>query len=566
MRKHRWIGAHPGRALGVLLAFVVPTSSFPSRAATLSVSSTFGSETRLQLEALVEKEAVTASGVVELVATEQLELEVLGLSEEKEPSLRVGRGEALRVGRDQVVLDPASLDANKKTKVTISIRDLDRPGRFRGTIELAKKGELAAIASVSIELVVDLKPAFALHRGDQTTLALVNCNRWTCPLAGSLVPGGRIRKVSTRVDNESPAAIEVSAKGWLRRTPGDVEIDLVSSPKTKIGPAGFGTVELPIDGKLAPGTYEGSLFFTAAAAGPSDGGSDAAADSGPQIQLTTVPSKLTIHVRAGPVWPIILILLGILLGRIALSLGRPETKLKIALFPRLVGLEDASARIRHPASRIAIDRKLRDLRRRIARAQGTEAEIGAELDTVADQIDSLQEADGLEAQILESALSDAEKKALQANLESARTKIVEGKPADAAKEIDNVRVALETGQIEAPARRAAAMVTDLQTRAAAPKEPRFRKLRSAMAGTLSVLSGTGDEASLETIYWLWRPLLFVFLLAALTIQGLLLLYAGESHQTFGSQGLADYAPLLLWGVGTDVANRTLQQISLPGRS
>ncbi len=73
---------------------------------------------------------------------------------------------------------------------------------------------------------------------------------------------------------------------------------------------------------------------------------------------------------------------------------------------------------------------------------------------------------------------------------------------------------------------------------------------------------TGDTAytPVETKYAVWRPLAFITLLVVLVFQGLVINYGGDANAALGAEGVSDYAKLLLWGVGTEVANRTLQQI------
>lgn len=425
---------------------------------------------------------------------------------------------------------------------------------------LAMLSAMLLAAPASAEDTQEL--AFTPHPEDEITLALVRCNWLTCPFAEWVVPGGTGRALRLRVDNQSPGTIEVTAKAWLQRTPGENYKELSTQSRTEIDDSEpkWGTLEIPIGDLPAPGTYEGSLVF-------------AAEQVRAWYQRTSPPKrsseerKLTMHVRAGPVVPLLVILLGVLLGRAALYLARPESRLKIALFPRLVRLEDAAALIRDPAGRVQMERKLGELRREIARAKKAEAVLGGELDTLGEQIDLLQEADGLEAEIRASALPAADQKTLAGKLATARRAILDGRPGDAAEELDAVEVVLKTGRMPALMARAAMMKDILgKQAAAAPAAPSPSRPRRALGRVFAVLSGTGEGASLEELYWFWRPVAFCVLLAALTAQGFLLLYAGDAHQAFGSQGPVDYVPLLLWGLGTDVANRTLQEISLPARA
>jgi hypothetical protein len=61
-----------------------------------------------------------------------------------------------------------------------------------------------------------------------------------------------------------------------------------------------------------------------------------------------------------------------------------------------------------------------------------------------------------------------------------------------------------------------------------------------------------------------QPLLFLVLLALLMLVGLKYLYIdAPGGATFGSSGAYDHLGLFLWGLSADVAQRTLQQLTLP---
>jgi hypothetical protein len=59
-----------------------------------------------------------------------------------------------------------------------------------------------------------------------------------------------------------------------------------------------------------------------------------------------------------------------------------------------------------------------------------------------------------------------------------------------------------------------------------------------------------------------QPLLFLLILFLLTLQGFKSFYIDAAGLTFGSGGLYDNIPLFLWGLSADVAQRTLQQLSI----
>ena len=71
-------------------------------------------------------------------------------------------------------------------------------------------------------------------------------------------------------------------------------------------------------------------------------------------------------------------------------------------------------------------------------------------------------------------------------------------------------------------------------------------LLGVVGNTVAALSGGTVRTSVETKYWIWRPLFFLILLLALTLLGLQLNYGGDDNATVGAGGIADYMTLFLW--------------------
>jgi hypothetical protein len=63
----------------------------------------------------------------------------------------------------------------------------------------------------------------------------------------------------------------------------------------------------------------------------------------------------------------------------------------------------------------------------------------------------------------------------------------------------------------------------------------------------------------QTTLWLVRPLLYLILLAGLVAVGFMSLYV-DKGSTFGAYPFADYMSLILWGLGADVAGRSLANL------
>lgn len=76
---------------------------------------------------------------------------------------------------------------------------------------------------------------------------------------------------------------------------------------------------------------------------------------------------------------------------------------------------------------------------------------------------------------------------------------------------------------------------------------------------LSLLSGATPIDS-SWYYSFGRPLMFLLLLILLAFVGLYNSYI--KNATFGSEGYFDYLSLFLWGISADVAQKTLQNLTL----
>ena len=82
------------------------------------------------------------------------------------------------------------------------------------------------------------------------------------------------------------------------------------------------------------------------------------------------------------------------------------------------------------------------------------------------------------------------------------------------------------------------------------------------ARAIAFLSGDPSVGT-EVRFWIIRPVLALMLLVALCGIGVYTLYI--KAPTFGASGLYDYLGLFVWGLGAEVAQRTLTTFQLPAR-
>lgn len=210
-------------------------------------------------------------------------------------------------------------------------------------------------------------------------------------------------------------------------------------------------------------------------------------------------------VRDSPVPAFFVVLVGILIGRLAQHLLSAQSQMQQRILSRLYPLQVRASELPDAVARMSILAGLNALKDRLADPKATEADLSASLDKSEQQI-----------------------------------------------------IALEQGSKEATA---AAMTLDSAFFAKQGIVPKPRPQPPPVAGWKRfVLSLAGTPIDwIEREYWIARPALALLLLLLLTLFGLQTLYVGPGA-TFGSGGLFDYLPLLLWGLSADVAQRTLQNV------
>lgn len=139
-------------------------------------------------------------------------------------------------------------------------------------------------------------------------------------------------------------------------------------------------------------------------------------------------------------------------------------------------------------------------------------------------------------------ISEANRPAVQADVNNSRTLLLNDKPAEADAARKEAQGKL-LGQLSAvlPGKMTA---QNMQFNATLPEPPK-RQLHERLA---SFAAGTSPQ---------WQA----GKLVGLVLLGLFTLYAKDP--TFGSNGLFDYFSIAVWGLSADVAQRTLQGLQLP---
>lgn len=287
---------------------------------------------------------------------------------------------------------------------------------------------------------------------------------------------------------------------------------------------------------------------------------------------------LDLKVRQGPLWPLVVILIGIMIGRISQGVNTPAAQMQDRLNPRLDRLQGAISQVLGQAAFEYLSRKLGELKDKVDAAVEPEATLTLAINTLEALVRSMIALQALDRDI--AALTDPALKAELTDLvRKARAALIADKPDDARtfrQQIEQRLIDAETaaadpgaavarGELPAPASAPGLLVSMRSTAPAVGADPvpssTSRKpppTPNALVRFLAMLAGTRPIAA-STRDQILRPLLFLVLLAVLALLGLKTLYV-EAGGTFGSGGLYDYLGLFLWGQGAEVAQRTLQQV------
>jgi hypothetical protein len=447
-----------------------------------------------------------------------------------------------------------AIEPGQASDVRINVANVSRAGLYHGKLRFWALGaDESKALEVPVTLEVGVRPALALL-GSAPQWNLVRCEwTWVCWLADQILYTSATENAqSFRLENRSALpADRINVLTLLRGTnnkSNDAAHDVEVVVPTSILGSDSADIKVTVDrNRLDADSYEGSVRLRTP-------GSD---------EPLTVP--LVVNVRIGPVVPLILIIAGIVAGRLSRQLESPEIKAQMKALQRFY---IASSRIDHLRDADSV-RFLRDeateIKRKIERGSTSEQDMTAILAKFEGHIDFLAQLDTLDINL---AATPALQAAVAGDLAAARSALSAGDDDAARKSYDAARQ-----KIKAEAAKPAPMVAKGPTSTVAPSvllsidKPVLAQSETATqlgfwAKTWAFLTGDPSVgASLR--YWLVQPLLALTLLIALAAIGLYTLYV--KVPTFGSSGLYEYLGLFVWGLGAEVAQRTLTGLQLSTR-
>jgi hypothetical protein len=393
---------------------------------------------------------------------------------------------------------------------------------------------------------------------EQIQLRLVNCS-WgvDCLLANVLLPASaRLNQLELKFDNPAPqpATILNSAvvvQGNLTQYPLPNGALAIPNQELSLPAQQISGIPLNLDrSAMPPEQYVGAIYLTQAN----------------QSNRLVLPVNLS--VRSGPLGPIVVLLLGVLLGRLFKYMqeqGGPQVQARKQVYQLEADLREA-----HPADRKILLPMVRETRQLVYRHQ---------LEAVDTQVTLIQSRRLVLKQLraIEDQLYERQKRHepitpedLLEQLQAARDLIAQGQD-------DQAKTALDQILEAASARPRGAAAADLEELESALRGASVNLTKSARRVVTEVetvtplawtdqlqqflvsLAGLTDLVRAETTFWFVRPTLYLVLLTGLTLVGLNTLYI-EKGETFGARPMADYLVLLFWGLSADVASRSLSTL------
>jgi hypothetical protein len=472
------------------------------------------------------KNAVTLTTLVNVTSTVAIDPLVADPTHLKGP-------DTVMIDRSKVTLTSAvKFAAGDNLPVGIAVAGLVKPGTYTGSV-LLRDTKSAFAVTVPIEVVVLPKPVLKVAPDGLNSLTCYL--EWSCSLGERWL--GAKRTINVTNEGSGPATV-TEKHVVLRAMHGETVLDdqslLPAASTEEI--RNLATITLTLPHALPADRYQGYVWLVAKNA-------DAAA-----------PTAIALDVRHGPWVALVVLALGIMLGRSIQSTQTPEALARQRLMTTLVGLQSAEHDVRDARLAMLLGQKLEDARQKIAALTqaADEAQIAAELTNISTAIDLAKSVERLDGEA--AGLDDATRQQVEQHLQNARSLLSADNFTDAEKE----RAAAQGLVFGAPAQVAAAASSTTPalhlTFLKPPRKNRPKKLRmlQAFAGS----EKTGDDV--KGAYT--KPLLFGLLFLGLLIVGLYALYV--KNPTFGADIVYDYFSLIAWGLSADVAQRTLQNLQL----
>jgi hypothetical protein len=506
----------------------------------------------LVIEARLDEKTTSFTRNVRLTATAADVAELVLLASDL---TRVGDPET-RVERAQVTIPAGvSLKRNQPRDVTVTVAGVRLPGVYKGNLKFLSSGRPAAEATpVEVELRVTATPDV---KATATSFLLVRCVVMRCEVTDAVLP--RALNGAERVlplANETLGPVDVRGKELTLRGEKTGRLFTAADVAVEVEPVMQTGADVPVTltfdrAKLPPDRYNGTLRLRLK-------GADA-----------PLPVAFTLDVRDGPWWALVVIVAGIIVGRIASHMTSPEAQREDAFLRRYYRLKARAEGLADEVAHAHVRGLLDEFLAKLEGGDATDEVLKQALDKVETQTDFFAALFEIKRKLEALGLSVLAG-TVAPKLLAARDAMIGGKTEDADKLRKEVEETLRAAAQDTPMGVHEGELNDLLT---ISREATIRAVRVGRVGTptgrpggrlnwlarLLAFASGGRILGARMRYWLLRPLFYLLLLLLLSVVGLQSLYI-NSGATFGSAGFYDYLGLFLWGLSADVAQRTLQSL------
>ncbi|MBD2198393.1 MULTISPECIES: hypothetical protein [Calothrix] len=464
------------------------------------------------------------------------------------------------IGRQQVeLIGERKLEAGLPKDFQVKVNGVKLPGTYQGQIEIllpSQKRSEALIVPVTVK--AKARPALVpVKDSEQVQLQLVRCS-WDCGLAHLLLPDSAFQQQRLiYLDNPNQATISLTSAEVIlqgRQTNYQItnaEVEAPPSPQTL---AANKIISVPLKwvrSQIPPDRYTGAVYLTM---------------EGREGRLS-IPIDLSM--RTGPAMPILILILGIILGRLFKYMqekGIPQSDALAEVYKVENTINQADQKdqeILNPmVTKVRSSVKQMDLET-----------ANADLVKIKERKNCLDSLRKIEQQLagMEQDPDVGGENGILAKINEARKSIKFEKDDQAQELLEQIKnsliklsqVMMGANQQPDPTLTAAANEAAI-AKNSAESATKVQKIPAAKFAwwrrLLIVTAGVSNELRAEATLWVVRPLLSLTLLIGLSLVGIRALYV-EKGLTFGANPFSDYLELILWGLSADVASRSLSSLT-----
>jgi hypothetical protein len=457
-----------------------------------------------------------------------------------------------------------------RLRVEITLRDVSALGVYSGRLVLVpENGGTSDTKTFDVRFVTTFKPSVSIAPTGIVTLKVSNCD-YTCFITELFAPETRGRAYSFEAKNSSPAPVDVSVRftalGITPVRPAFQFVDMTATNDKPVNsldlkdipPNGSAVFQARIESAkdLPAGSYAGTFQFLATPSSIRDSAQylvGERATDGSYVVRNAIRPELagTVLVRAGAFGVLIAVILGVLAGRFASVLATAGFEQKLQYFPRREELLN-TIRLFPSGLRSTFENYLAEAWDTVLDGGSTQTNL-QNFTRLGQQISLAKQA--LELQDALGSLPTDVQAQVKAKIELALAELRKRTPA-----FDTAITAISDAQTlisaQAPAGFGPPSMTPQETHQRwIPAKPHWLEMFFAAIG------GTGT-AGVSLYYRYVRPLMHFSFLLVLVVYGVWQHYSGGADAaTFGAQGISQYAGLFLWGVSSEIVNKTLQTIT-----